>query len=204
MAEDFRIRIVVGEEEHAAGFLERIGVGVTGEAAELAEELKNKRLAVSRDGNEIFVYADSPQAADTARAVVEAELRAHDVQAETGPVERWLDDEDRWSGEPVDETWEQEEVDRGFAPWEVRVELRSPAEAKELAERLEAEGFGVERWSHFVLAGCSTREQAEELAKRLHGQVEAGGEVVWESGGSNPFAVFGSLFGGLGREGTPL
>jgi hypothetical protein len=51
-----------------------------------------------------------------------------------------------------------------------------------------------------VIAGVATREQAEELAARLHGAVEPGGELVWEATPGNPFAVFG----GLGSDGTPL
>jgi hypothetical protein len=75
----------------------------------------------------------------------------------------------------------------------VRIPCRSHAEAKELALRLEADGYGVvRRWS-YVIAGTETREQAEKLAKSLHGEVEAGGELVWETRPSNPFAVFGGL-----------
>ncbi len=36
-------------------------------------------------------------------------------------------------------------------------------------------------------------EDADALATRLHGQVEAGGEVVLEAEPSNPFAIFGGL-----------
>jgi len=204
VSDDWRIRIEVGDERHAAGLLEQLGVGLTGEAAELARELEDKRLAVSRDDNEIFVYADSQPAAETARKVVEAELQAHDVPARISGVEHWLGAEERWDDEPKTETWEQEEVDRGYAPWEVRVECKTHREAHELADRLEAEGYGVERRFRYVIAGCATREDAEALAARLHGDVEPGGELVWEAGSGNPFAVFGGLFGGLGREGTPV
>ena len=195
MADDWRIRIEVGDEHHAAGLLERLGVGLTGEAAELAEELKDRRLAVSRDENEIFVYADSQQAAQAARTVVDAELRAHNVPATITGVEHWLAAEERWDDEPREETWEQEEVDRGYAPWEVRVECKTHREARELADRLEAEGYGIERRFRYVIAGCSTKEQAEQLAKRLHGEVEPGGELVYETAPTNPFAILGGLGG---------
>jgi hypothetical protein len=46
-----------------------------------------------------------------------------------------------------------------------------------------------------VIAGTADREQAVELAKRVHGQVEPGGELVYEVQPSNPFAVFGGLGG---------
>jgi hypothetical protein len=50
----------------------------------------------------------------------------------------------------------------------------------------------VRRWS-FVIAGCADEEQARALAARLHGEVEAGGEMVYESMPGNPFAFFGGL-----------
>jgi hypothetical protein len=82
----------------------------------------------------------------------------------------------------------------------VRIPCRSHREARELADRLEGEGFGVvRRWS-FVLVGVATREDADDLAARLHGEVEPGGELVWEVAPGNPYAVFG----GLGSDGTPL
>ena len=40
-----------------------------------------------------------------------------------------------------------------------------------------------------------TREEADALAERVHGEVEAGGELVWEVMPQNPFAVFGGLGG---------
>jgi hypothetical protein len=44
-----------------------------------------------------------------------------------------------------------------------------------------------------VIVGASTEEDARELANRLHGEVEAGGEVVWEAMPRNPFAIFGGI-----------
>ena len=61
--DDWRIRIEVEEEEHAAGFLERLTGDLGSEARELAADLEAHRLAVSRDGETIFVYASSHGAA---------------------------------------------------------------------------------------------------------------------------------------------
>jgi len=191
--DDWRIRIEVEEEEHAAGFLERLTGDLGSEARELAENLKARRLAVSRDGETIFVYAGSHVAAEQAYAVVQAELREHGIEAVTSKVEHWLDEEDRWDDEPPGETWEEEELDRGFAPWEVRVVCDSQGEARQLAEQLEAEGYKPERRYQYLIVGTASREDADALAARLHGEVEAGGEVVWETTPGNPFAVFGGL-----------
>jgi hypothetical protein len=191
--DDWRIRIEVEEEEHATGLLDRLAGDLGSEARELANDLKSHRLAVSRDDDTVYVYAATRAEADRAHAVVEAELREHGIEARTSRVEHWLDEEDRWDDEPPGETWEEEELDRGFAPWEVRVECPSRQEARELEEQLEAEGYKPERRFQYVIVGTATREDADALATRLHGEVEAGGELVWETSPANPFAVFGGL-----------
>ena len=197
--DDWRIRIEI-EDEQAPGLLERLGLTLGDEASELAQELEKRRLAVSYDDDEVFVYASSRAEAERARAVIQAELRDLGIAAVTGPVEHWLEDEERWDDEPSDETWEEDELERGYAPWEVRISCESHREARELADQLEQEGYSVERrWRHLIV-GTSSKDEAEALAERLHGQVEPGGELVWETVPGNPFAIFG----GLGGSGTPL
>ncbi len=200
MKDDWRIRIDVAEE-HAEGLLERLGLDLGSEARELADELKGRRLAVSRDDDTIFVYAGSRAEAETARSIVDAELREAGTEARIGPIEHWLADEDRWDDEPPEEFEpEQEVLEHGRAPWEVRVEAGSPHEAEELARRLQDEGYGVLRRHTYVLVGASSEEEAHDLAKRLHGEAEASGELVYETLPQNPFAIFG----GLGGSGTPI
>jgi hypothetical protein len=46
-----------------------------------------------------------------------------------------------------------------------------------------------------VIAGTATKEDAEALAARVHGDVEAGGELVYEVTPQTPFAIFGGLGG---------
>jgi hypothetical protein len=193
--DDWRIRVELEEDRHAHGLFERLGVELGAEARELARELEEHRLAVSRDGNELFVYASSRASAEKAHAVIEAELREAGIEARESRVEHWLEDEERWDDEPKGETWEEDELERGYAPWEVRVRLGSRAEAHALAEQLEAEGYRPERSFEFLVVGCRSKEEAEALAARLHGEVELGGEVVWETVPGNPFAIFGGLGG---------
>lgn len=155
---------------------------------------------VSHDEDDVFVYTSTRDEAERARSVIQAELRDNDIAAVTSPVEHWLDAEDRWDDEAPTETWEEEAVERGFAPWEVRVSLGSHHEARELADRLEQEGLAVERRWQYLIVGLDSREDADALAARIHGEVEPGGEMVWETAPGNPFAVFG----GLGGTGTPI
>jgi hypothetical protein len=192
--DDWRIRIEVEEEEHATGLIDRLAGDLgSDEARELAKDLEARRLAVSRDGETVFVYAATRAEAEQAHAIVEAELRENGIQARTSRIEHWLDEEERWDDEPPGETWEQEELDRGYAPWEVRVECPDRKQARELAEQLEAEGYKPERRFQYLIVGTASREDADALAARLHGEVEAGGEVVLEEMPASNFAIFGGL-----------
>jgi hypothetical protein len=200
MTDDWRIRIELPEEGHATVLLSRLGLDLGSKARELARELEGRRLAVSRDGSEVFVYASSRREVEQAHAVVEAELVDEGLDSSMSRIERWLHDEERWSDEKGSASVEEETLAKGYAPWEVRVECASHEEAQELADRLEGEGFGVVRRFRYLIAGTASEHEARELAGRLHGDVEPGGELVWEVAPQNPFAIFG----GLGGTGTPL
>ena len=197
--DDFRIKIEI-EDEHLGGLLDRLGLELNEEAGELARELERRRLVVSRDDEELFVYASTPTEAESARSVIQVVLRDLDIAAVTGPVEHWLEDEERWNDEARTESWEEEDIEHGVAPWEVRVELPSHAQARDLADSLEQEGYGVERRWRYLIVGASSKEDADALAARVHGEVEPGGGLVWETVPGNPFAIFG----GLGGSGTPV
>ena len=190
--DDWRVRIELPDEEGARGFLERLGLARR-DAEELADELREHRLAVSRDEDTIFVYAASGMQAEQASRIVEEELADEGGEPSRFVTERWLRDEERWDDEPVDLYPEDDVLARGYAPWEVRVECDSLAEANELADRLRAEGYGVSHTFTYVIAGTATRDQAVELARRIHGEVEPGGELVYEVQPANPFAIFGGL-----------
>jgi hypothetical protein len=195
MSDDWRIRIELGETVHANTLLVRLGLDLgSDEAQRLAKELQGHRLAVSNDEDTVFVYVDAAAQADQARKIVEAELQDEGIEAEA-ITEHWLPEEERWSGEPRSETWEEEVIEHGHAPWEVRVELPSHEEADELADELEREGFDVARRWRYLIVGAGSEEEARALAKRVHGDAEPGGEVVWEVTPQNPFAVFGGLGG---------
>jgi hypothetical protein len=190
--DDWRLRIELPDEEGARGLLERLGLA-RNDAEDFAEELRAHRLAVSQDDDTVFVYASTGMQAEQARRVVEQELEEADLTPTRFVLERWLREEDRWDDEPDTGDVEEELLQRGYAPWEVRVETKSLGEAHELAEQLRAEGYDVSRTFNYVIVGAATREQASELAGRVHGRVEPGGELVYEVQPRNPFAVFGGL-----------
>ena len=196
--DDWRLRIEL-DEDAAGGLLKRLGL-LGSEAHDLAHELADERFAVTLEGRTMFVYADSSLQLEKARAAIAAEAAELGTEPDSVIVEHWLAHEDRWDDEAAPDTIEVETLAAGYAPWEVRIPCPSHKAAHELAERLEAEGYGVVRRFNFVIAGTETREQASELAEKLHGEAEPGGELVWEVSPGNPFAIFG----GLGGSGTPV
>ena len=196
--DDWRIHVELPED--AEGTLGRLGLNLGSRAHELARELEGRRLAVSQDGTDLFVYAGTRREAERAREVVEAELADEGLQAQTSRVQHWLHEEGHWSDELPAPSTDDELLAEGFAPWEVRVECESRDAARALADQLESEGYGVVRQFRYVIAGTSTRDEARALADRAHGEVEAGGELVWEAFPGNPFAIFG----GMGGTGTPI
>ena len=198
--DEWRLRIELPEEEGARSFLHRLGIDLGSEARELARELEEHRLVATHNGHMVFVYAPSRLQAEQAQRVVEAELGEQGVEPVRVVLEHWLADEDRWDDEPPSPDADEELLARGYAPWEVRVTTPSAREARKLEEELEREGYSVVRASNHVIVGSSSREEAKQLAQRLHGEVEPGGELVYEVAPQNPFAVFG----GLGGAGTPL
>ena len=189
--DDWRLRIEL-EHEEKRGLLDRLGLRES-EAEELAAELRDLRLAVTEEDGILHVYAGSSLDIERARTLIEKEFDELGLQAESMTTEHWLAAEERWDGAEPSQDYDDELVSEGFAPWEVRIPARDHKAAVELADRLEAEGYGVIRRWNFVIAGCADEEQARALAARLHGEVEAGGEMVYESMPQNPFRFFGGL-----------
>ena len=133
--------------------------------------------------------------AEQASRIVEQELEEASFTPTRFVTERWLHDEERWNDDPPQPDAEEELLERGYAPWEVRVECDSLGQARDLAEQLRVEGYDVSRTFTYVIVGTEDRAQAVELARRVHGTVEPGGELVYEVQPQNPFAVFGGLGG---------
>lgn len=195
MADDWRVRVELADEGSREQFARLLAEGLSPTGADRAQALQGGHLSVSGDDELLFVYADSPAQAERAHAVVLAELEHHAIPATTSAVEHWLADEERWDNEPAGETWEEDATSHGYAPWEVRVTCRSRHEAIALESRLESDGYRpVRQWKHLIV-GTASREDADALAARLHGDVEPGGAVVWEEAIDShvvrPFAFFG-------------
>ena len=195
VADDWRVRVELADDDARREFIGLLQDGLSPLGTDLAQSLQGGHVSISGDEANLFVYADSPQQAETAHAVILAELEHHAIVATTSSVEHWLAGEERWDNEPADETWEEEVTEKGYAPWEIRIECSSRHEAVRLEKTLESEGYEpIRQWSHLIV-GATTREDADALAARLHGEVAPGGAVVWEEAIDSkvvrPFVFFG-------------
>jgi hypothetical protein len=215
MAEDWRLIVDFDDEGDGTQLVEWLA------ARRFATEERGRlggRVAVSRDGPRVFLYADSESLAREADGIVRALLASEGAEARISferwhPVEQdWKDaamplpqteDEVRAEHERQQEREAAESLASGRAEWEVRVSLPSRDATVALAERLEAEGTPAVRRSTFLLVGAANRDEAEALAERLRAEapegadveVEPGGGMAWEVMPQNPFAVFGGLGG---------
>jgi len=213
VAEDWRLTITLEDEEVAGRHVQTLAENDTEQ--DLRERIGD-RVAVSRDGPTVFVYADTGDALAAARQVVEAVLTEDGAHAAIEQT-RWHPIEQRW--EPADvplpatdaeraaeherlEADEAEEsTDRGFPEWEVRVTLPDHESTEEFTDRLRSEGIpALARWHH-LLIGAANDDDARALADRVRAEapegstveVEASGRMAFEVSPSNPFAIFGGL-----------
>jgi hypothetical protein len=220
MADDYRIAVEFEDEGnilHFGRFLRERKL-----EKELREQLGDG-VVVTHDGPHVFLYASTPEQARAAEWAVREVLNHHQMNAKVSPVLRWHPVEERWedvsiplpqTGEEVateHERQEEEEAEdsrtRGYAEWEVRVDLPTHRDAVELAERLEAEGISplVRRWK-YLLIGTATDDDARALAERIRAEVPDGADVKaepsaavgYEATGRNPFAAFGGFGPGPG------
>jgi hypothetical protein len=213
MADDWRLTVDFDDEADGTQLVEWLG------ALELERNERERlgdRVAVSREGARVFLYADTEERAREADGVVRARLGSEGTSARLA-LDRWHPVEQDWKDAtiPLPETAEEVRAEHerqqereaahsrktGHAEWEVRVSLASHEATEELADRLEAEGIPVVRRATFLLAGAANHDEALALAERLRSElpagakveVEPGGGMVWEVMPQNPFAVFGGL-----------
>ena len=95
-SDDWRLRIEL-EHEEKHGLLGRLGLRES-DAEELADELRDLKLAVTEEDGRCFVYAGSSLDLERARTLIEREFDELGLQPESMTTEHWLADEERWDG----------------------------------------------------------------------------------------------------------
>jgi hypothetical protein len=221
MSDDWRLRIELDDKEHAREIERRLS------RLDLPHELTTAfrdRVVVSRDGAEVFCYAETRVQAEATERLVRT-LASADGWPIATELRRWHADAEEWEDpeRPIAHTRRQqaaehaelvehereESEEQGFPDFEVRVRCSTRQDAERLSERLRAEGIdNVHRWQ-FVVIGVPDEDGARELAERIRREAPAGSEVTAETSVqevtdeapdiptpfNNPFAVFGGLGG---------
>jgi hypothetical protein len=187
VAEDFRVEVDLDDEAHGYSLRERF------RAVRLDDEARKRlgrNVVVTRDGSQLFLYAqDEPQAREAEQVV----RRLADEEGLTAEVRitRWHPVEEEWKdlSIPLPSTAEDEQAEyearkaaeereaesEGTYDWQVVLHSGSRSDARKLADRLEREGLPVARRWRYVVVGAVTEEEAKELEARF--LAELGDEV---------------------------
>jgi hypothetical protein len=181
--DDWRIEVELDDERHGYSLGERL------RALDLDDEAKKRlgrRVIVTRDGSNLFLYTRTEDEATEAARVVEELTRAEQLTAEIRAT-RWHPMEEAWkdASVPLPRTEAEREVEReerderehdeaeagGGYDWRVHVRASDRAEAAEVEQRLRAQGLPVERRWRYLTIGAPSEESADELAGRIRDEV---------------------------------
>lgn len=149
--EDWRVEVELDDEQHGYSLRERL------RSLALDDDVRKRlggRVIVSRDGSRLFLYAATEEQSREAERVVRELVAADELTAEFSTT--------RWH--PVEQAWEDAAVQLPVTSEQI-AEERSRLEE---AERQEAEREGS--WDWHVRVELPTRENAVELAEKLHAE----------------------------------
>jgi hypothetical protein len=200
MNDDWRLQIDFVEEGFGDALHDRL------DAEELEHDLSrafHDRVIVSNNGTTIFLYTGDREQAEKAQKLVER-LTAEENEEIELSFTRWHSEAEEWrpADQPLPQDAEaraaehaarvarerQESEESGDPEYEVRVDLPSHQDARELVERLDAEDLrSVHRWK-YVLLGAADEDGANELAARVRGEVPPGSRVTVEGTWNEAYA----------------
>ncbi len=216
MSEEWRVEVHLEDEGHGLTLGDRL------RALDLDDEARKRlgeRVVVTRDGPRMFLYTSSEATAAEAERVARDLASGEGLEAKTR-ITRWHPDEEEWldASKPMPQTEEERAAERreaevreereaaisGRDEWELRVDLHSLADTRELSSRLTEAGIRHHRrWKH-VLIGAATEEHAAELADRVRELAPSEPEMhVEPAPGSMPHPAFVFIARhtpGLGRD----
>jgi hypothetical protein len=199
--EDWRVEVELTSKP-AAETLRGAGGGA-GELYATARHELSDRAVVTRDGNVLFAYAKTQEAAEAAEQALRELAAGEGIEAKF-TLTRWHPVAEEWedASKPLpsnttglveelaestvaEQELDDEETELGketrIPEWEVRITLSSHGEAVALAQRLAAEGLPTQRhWRH-LLIGAWNESDANTLADRLRSELGSDGEVSVET-----------------------
>jgi hypothetical protein len=211
MSDDWRLRIEVHEENRARRLFDRL------DASELEHELESSfsdRVIVSRENSTLYCYAGAREQAERAEELARRLAEEHGWSIHVA-LHRWHPSAERWEDPSVPLPTSDAELAAEHAEliaaerarpgpeFEVRVECSTRRAARELADKLRAEGLPTVNRARYVLVGAADEDSATSLAARIRAEAPSGSTVTAEGTlnavlaevGPNPFAIFGGMGG---------
>ena len=195
--EDWRVEVTLDEEQQGYDLGERL------RARDLDDEVRErlgKRVYVSRNGPQLFLYAATEEQAREAESVLRSLLAEDELSAHFRGITRWHPVEQEWKDASVPlprteaevqaelerrEEFEQSEAaEEGAFDWLVKINLPTARDAHEIAGSLKAEGHPVHRVWRWVTVDVLTEEEANELVEGVRLQVPDDAQV-WVEGNVN-------------------
>jgi hypothetical protein len=191
--EDWRVEINLDDKHEGYDFGERLR---SQDLAADARERLGKRVYISRNGPQLFLYTGSEQQAREAELVVRGLLVADDLSAEFAGVTRWHPVEQEWKDASIplpetdteirqelerkEEAEREEAEEEGSYDWMVKINLPSADDAEQVAETLEEAGHPVHRIWRWVTVDVLTEEIGNHLISSLQETLPADSEIWLE------------------------
>jgi hypothetical protein len=192
--EDWRVEITLDDEAHGYDLGERL------RSRDLDDEVRERlgqRVYVSRNGPQLFLYAQTEEQAREAESVLRSLVAEDDLSADFLGITRWHPVEQEWTdasiplpttqvgvGQEMERREDAEEAEaerEGSYDWLVKINLPSSGEAERVAESLRAAGHPVHRIWRWVTVDALTEESANALVESLREELPADAEI-WVAG----------------------
>jgi len=215
VSDDWRLQIDSREDQDTSPLVERL------DARELEHDLSkafSDRVALTRDGSRVFLYAATRDQLEAARELIASLAKQHDWEIDT-ELRHWHPEAEKWEDpeNPLPESAgaresEHEELSaaeresaqgHGYPEFEVRVEFPTHHDAVRFDRQLHGEGLPTARRWRYLVIGATDEDAANALAERLRSESPEGSQVkvegTWKAAlaerPTNPFAIFGGLGG---------
>lgn len=216
MNDEWRVEVQLQDEGHGLSLGDRLR---SLDLDDQARERLGDRVIVTRDGARLFLYTGSEATAGEAERVAKELAEEDDLGAKTAitrwhpDAEEWLDPSARMPESEAQRAAEHREGEKreereaeatGRDEWELRVDVESLGDARELSSRLSGAGIDHRRrWKH-VLIGAATEEHAAELADRVRELAPSEPEMHVEPAPGSlqhpAFVVIGGRTPGIARD----
>jgi hypothetical protein len=197
--EDWRVEITLDDERHGHDLGERL------RSHDLDDEVRERlgnRVYVSRNDEQLFLYAGTEEQARAAEEVVRELVAAEGLSADFRGVTRWHPIEQDWkdasiplphTGEEVREELERREAaerreaeQQGSYDWVVKINFGDGSDAKRIAKTLQAAGHPVDRIWRWVTVHVVTEEAGTSLISSLEGELPEDAEIWLEGNVDDP------------------